>query len=307
MVWGSSAAHTVSCASSSTKDRNWTDRSSAGSLIGAGAAEGAAAAATGQAEEVLLEDEAQHQEDDDPPEAKSPSPTEAAKPPPEAPRRSSRLLLLPPGVQRIRDLQSVRSKIASAGNNPAVGPSYGVRASGSGPHSTRFSVIRSGVCSVPVVLLVPHSTSRSIRLIRQGVLLTAFTICCASSIAAQVNSPAGPVPVERLGRPRRRPRTRHGAAGIAVLRSSKDGTSKRGLPAGFRLSRDQRLLLPDRPRRGFLADGRRRLGEARAGDALPSGAGPQAERWTGPNWGPAPRRRRSPASRCPDADIPEAR
>ena len=35
-------------------------------------------------------------------------------------------------------------------------------------------------------------------MIRQGVLLTAFAFCCASSIAAQVNSPAGPVPVERL-------------------------------------------------------------------------------------------------------------
>ena len=119
-------------------------------------------------------------------------------------------------------------------------------------------------------------------MIRQGVLLTAFAFCCASSIAAQVNSPAGPVPVERLTA-RRDGLARAMVSGIAVVRSSKERDIEGDYPqdSDYREANDFFYLTGIESKDSWL------LVTADSGEPtrvtlyLPP-RDPQSERWTGP-------------------------
>lgn len=123
-------------------------------------------------------------------------------------------------------------------------------------------------------------------MIRQGALLTAFTLCCVSSIAAQAGSPAGPVPVERLTA-RRDGLARLMGSGIAVLRSSKERDIEADYPqdSDYRESNDFFYLTGIESKDSWL------LVVADSGHAtrvtlyLPP-RDPQSERWTGPTLGP---------------------
>ena len=123
-------------------------------------------------------------------------------------------------------------------------------------------------------------------MIRQGVLLTAFTLCCVSSIAAQAGSPAGPVPVERLAA-RRDGLARLMGSGIAVLRSSKERDIEGDYPqdSDYRESNDFFYLTGIESKDSWLlvvADSGR---ATRVTLYLPP-RDPQSERWTGPTLGP---------------------
>jgi len=136
----------------------------------------------------------------------------SASPPPEIV-----LDYLPPDTRRRLDRFDQDSR---AGNNP-----------GCAPRTVSNDRLRHLILHVSVLYVqqsVPSSVSASTAhdfqehsLSRQGALLTAFTLCCVSSIAAQAGSPAGPVPVERLTA-RRDGLARLMGSGIAVLRSSKE-------------------------------------------------------------------------------------
>ncbi|MBP2648716.1 MAG: Xaa-Pro aminopeptidase [Gemmatimonadetes bacterium] len=121
---------------------------------------------------------------------------------------------------------------------------------------------------------------------RQGALLTAFTLCCVSSIAAQAGSPAGPVPVERLTA-RRDGLARLMGSGIAVLRSSKERDIEGDYPqdSDYRESNDFFYLTGIESKDSWLlvvADSGR---ATRVTLYLPP-RDPQSERWTGPTLGP---------------------
>ena len=123
-------------------------------------------------------------------------------------------------------------------------------------------------------------------MIRQGVLFTAFTLGCVSSIAAQAGSPAGPVPVERLTA-RRDGLARLMGSGIAVLRSSKERNIEGDYPqdSDYRESNDFFYLTGIESKDSWLlvvADSGR---AARVTLYLPP-RDPQSERWTGPTLGP---------------------
>ena len=125
-------------------------------------------------------------------------------------------------------------------------------------------------------------------MIRQGVLLTAFTICCAPSLAAQAGSPAGPVPVERLTA-RRDGLARAMNSGIAVVRSSKERNIEGDYPqdSDYRETSEFFYLTGIESKDSWL------LVVADSGKAtrvtlyLPP-RDPQSERWTGPTLGPGP-------------------
>jgi Xaa-Pro aminopeptidase len=123
-------------------------------------------------------------------------------------------------------------------------------------------------------------------LIRQGVLLTAFAICCTSSIAAQASSPAGPVPVDRLTT-RRDGLARAMVSGIAVVRSSKERNIEGDYPqdSDYRESNDFFYLTGIESKDSWLlvvADSGK---PSRVTLYLPP-RDPQSERWTGPTLGP---------------------
>ena len=125
-------------------------------------------------------------------------------------------------------------------------------------------------------------------MIRQGVVVTAFTLCCASSIAAQAGSPAGPVPVERLTA-RRDSLARIMGSGIAVLRSSRERDIEGDYPqdSDYRESNDFFYLTGIEARDSWLlvvADSGR---ATRITLYLPP-RDPRAEQWTGPTLGPGP-------------------
>lgn len=123
-------------------------------------------------------------------------------------------------------------------------------------------------------------------MIRQGVLLTAFSVCCVSSIAAQANSPAGAVPVERLTA-RRDGLARAMVSGIAVIRSSSERNIEGDYPqdSDYRETNDFFYLTGIESKDSWL------LVVADSGKAtrvvlyLPP-RDPQSERWTGPTLGP---------------------
>ncbi len=123
-------------------------------------------------------------------------------------------------------------------------------------------------------------------MIRQGALLTAFSLCCVSSLTAQAGSPAGPVPVERLTA-RRDGLARVMGSGIAVLRSSQERNIEGDYPqdSDYRESNDFFYLTGIESKDSWL------LVVADSGQAtrvtlyLPA-RNPQSERWTGPTLGP---------------------
>ncbi len=123
-------------------------------------------------------------------------------------------------------------------------------------------------------------------MIRQGVLLTAFTIACASSLAGQTGSPAGAVPVERLTA--RRDGLAHAmGSGVAVLRSSVERNIEGDYPqdSDYRETNDFFYLTGIEAKDSWLlvvADSGR---ATRVTLYLPA-RDPQSERWTGPTLGP---------------------
>jgi len=125
-------------------------------------------------------------------------------------------------------------------------------------------------------------------LIRQGVVLTAFTVCWVSSISAQAGSPAGPVPVERLT-VRRDGLARLMGNGIAVLRSSKERDIEGDYPqdSDYRESNDFFYLTGIEAKNSWLlivADS----GQATRVTLYLPPRQPASERWTGPTLGPGP-------------------
>ena len=121
---------------------------------------------------------------------------------------------------------------------------------------------------------------------RQGALLTAFSLCCVSSLAAQAGSPAGPIPVERLTA-RRDGLAGVMGSGIAVLRSSQERNIEGDYPqdSDYRESNDFFYLTGIESKDSWLlvvADSGR---ATRVTLYLPP-RNPQSERWTGPTLGP---------------------
>ena len=123
-------------------------------------------------------------------------------------------------------------------------------------------------------------------MIRQGVLVTAFTVGCVSSIAAQTASPAGPVPVERLTA-RRDGLARVMGSGIAVLRSSTEKNIEGDYPqdSDYRESNDFFYLTGIESKDSWLVVVADSGKPTRVTLYLPP-RDPQSERWTGPTLGP---------------------
>lgn len=123
-------------------------------------------------------------------------------------------------------------------------------------------------------------------MIRPGVILTSFTFWSVTTLSAQVGSPAGPVPVDRLVA-RREALAKRMVSGIAVLRSSAERDIEGDYPqdSDYRENNDFFYLTGIEAKNSFLvvvADS----GRATSVILYLPPRDPQSERWTGPTLGP---------------------